>query len=109
MTGRAKSKVQIRLRTQEEPLVSVQFSDIRKNRGEHMKLNATIVQMAEAEYERQYPPGQTIDELRERSGLGFGEVIMFLAEALARYAPEDALIPKSLTNPVPLPWLEQKE
>lgn len=86
----------------DKPLVRVQ-GDMNAFERRGLSFNATIVQIAEAEYERQYGTSQTIDRLRQRGGLGMGEMMTLLAEAVCRYAPEEALTPKSLTDPAPLP------
>lgn len=61
-------------------------------------VNERVLQMAEAEYERQFGTRQTIDRLRERGGLGLGEMMTLLACAVERYAPPGALTPRSLTK-----------
>lgn len=80
----------------DKPLTTVQ-GDWPRNRNvdARVELSAAIVQMAEAEYERRYGTDQSIDCLRERGGLGLGEVVLLLADAVYRYAPDDALRPKS--------------
>lgn len=65
------------------------------DRDRRVTMHNAIVEIAEAEYERQYGQTQTADELRRRGGLGLGEVIMLLADAVWRYAPEEELTPKS--------------
>lgn len=67
-------------------------------RGEKVPIDERVLMIAEAEYERQYGTGQTIDRLRQRGGLGLTEALNLLAEAVVRYAPDDALIPRSLTR-----------
>lgn len=67
--------------------------------AQRLEINETILQIAEAEYERQYGTNQTIDRLRERNGLSIGEVVMLLASAVTRFAPPDELRPKSLSDP----------
>jgi len=103
MSGRMKNGQRIRLKSQGKPTVTVQSGTFRQRPRERPELNAIIVQIAEAEYERQFGIGQTIDRLRERGGLSLGEVIVLLAEAVCRFAPEGALTPTSLKDPAPLP------
>lgn len=66
-----------------------------EDRFARIELSAAIVEMAEAEYERQYgTTHQTIARIRERGGLSLNEVVTLLADALQRFAPND-LKPKS--------------
>ncbi len=67
-------------------------------RSHRFPVNERVLQMAEAEYERQFGTRQTIDRLRERGGLGLNEMVMLLACAVERYAPPAALTPRSLTR-----------
>lgn len=72
----------------------------RHPRSDRFPVNEKVLRMAEAEYERQFPPGQTIDRIRERGGLGIHEMHSLLACAIERYAPPDALSPRTLTDSV---------
>lgn len=81
-----------------KPTVTVQGGWPRRTGSDRVELSEKIVMMAEAEYERHYGTTQTIDRLRERGGLGLGEVVILLADAVQRYAPPAALVPKSLTR-----------
>lgn len=84
---------------QKAPKNTVQGLNMHLSYGQRLEINEKILQIAEAEYERQYPPDQTIDEIRSRGGLSIAEVIVFLAAAVTRYAPPDALRPTTLSEP----------